>query len=278
MPNPTYDGAVQVGGALRGYRAGRITVTTALRHYTVGVNSLGTCGRDFQFLQARNGVLYQGAEVDAKNWGAGEPWNSCAVHVEAEWHPTYNAGEPVVNDAMADTLGGLAAWLESEWGVRRAESYHGPDRVRSWRGWTDHAYVIQTGDWHHNSWPVDEWERVVNGAKGRDEVQPGLFQPVVNQPLHPHNGKVFVYDYNTHTRTWVRSQAALNEIQYTWGQAGVDAAVRTSVAVNMVLDARDLDAVVGGGGTVPENVATKGDVLESEERVRGDVNKARTVQ
>jgi hypothetical protein len=287
MPNPIYSGAQQVAGAFRGYRIGRIpNLTTALRHYTVGVNSLGTCGRDFQMLQARNGILYQGAEVDCVNYGAGMPWNWNAVHVEAEWHPIYNANEPILNEAMIQSLAAFAEWLEYEWGIRRSESYHGyAGRITSWRGWTDHCWLIQSGDYHYNYWPIEEWNLVASGGVPKEkEVQPGLFQPVVNQPGHPDNGKVFVYDYNTHTKTWIKSMPALNEIQYTWGQAGVDATIRVGVAVNMVLDARDIDTFSlvtppsGGGGSMPTDYARREDIVTSTSAVLSAVNAPRTLQ
>lgn len=165
MPDPFYPGAVQIAGAFRSYGAGRIAqLLTALRHYTVGVNSIGTCGRDFQLLQARDGTLYQGAPVDAVCWGAGDPWNHRAVHIEAEWHPVYNADEPILNDAMIGSLAGLALWLETDWSIRRDASYDGPDRVALWDGWIDHGKVIQTGDWHTNFWPADQWARVAAGG------------------------------------------------------------------------------------------------------------------
>lgn len=278
MPDPYYDGAVQIAGAFRGYVIGRIPVLrTAIRHYTVGVNSIGTCGRDFQMLQARSGVLYQGAEVDSVNYGAGMPWNWQSVHVEAEWHPEYNADEPILSDAMIDSLRGFAAWLETEWGIRRSESYHGyVGRITDWSGWIDHRWLIQTGDWHSNSWPVEEWARVVAApplGEGEDRMQPGLFVDAV--------GRVWVYDPNGHTKTWVRTNEALGAVIALRGLAGLPVTSppwsRNDATDALLADARDTDSfsAVGGGAVV--GIATTADVLASEQRVRGDVNKARTL-
>jgi len=216
MPNPLYPGAVQVAGALRGYAAtgGRpINLTTAIRHYTVGFNSIGTCGRDFQMLQARDGTLYQGAEVDAKNWGAGDPWNGCSVHIEAEWHPSMD--EPVLNAAMIDTQRGFCAWLESEWGINRASSYHGPDRVTSWRGFIDHRWLIQTGDWHTNSWPLDAWEAICATA-------PTIEDDMKSMLIHkPGDLTVWVYDAANGTKTKVANMAALDGMRFLAGKTGL---------------------------------------------------------
>lgn len=223
MGEAIYPRAVQVAGAHRGYRAGRIILTTAIRHYTVGANSLATCGRDFQLLQARDGTLYQGCELDARCWGAGDPWNGRSLHVEAEWHPVLNADEPVLNDAMIDSLAPFAEWLEhdSGWAIRRDASYEGPDRVGAWDGWIDHRWLIQTGDWHYNLWPSDQWQRIVTGRQPAEEasVKPGLFAP---------DGlKVWLYNPATHTKTWVRTMAALKLLQALLAIGGANPQVVT---------------------------------------------------
>lgn len=269
MPDPFYPHAVQVAGANRAYRAGRITrVTTGIRHYTVGVNSIGTCGRDFQFLQARDGVLFQGAEVDAVNWGAGDPWNRCSVHIEAEWHPTYNADEPVLNAAMVATQRPFLAWLESEWGIRRDASYHGPDRLTSWAGFIDHRWLIQSGDWHYNLWPPELWPTLT-----QEETVAGM-QPILAVNLF---GLVYVYDPNAHTKTWIRSPAALSAYQSLRAISGLSPdVIRNDLTDQLLGDAREINHIPdpwptgGGGGT---GGATPAQV---EEIVAADGAKTRT--
>lgn len=259
MSDPIYDGAVQVQGAFRGYGNGRIrNLTTAIRHYTVGANSLGTCGRDFQMLQSRSGVLYQGAEVDAINWGAGDPWNGCSVHIEAEWHPVLNADEPILNDAMVASLRPFCAWLESEWGISRASSYDGPTRVTAWSGFIDHRWLIQTGDWHTNFWPDDQWARVA-APEPAPRIEDRMKPILCVQP----DGKVVVYDPNAHTKTWVRSPAALSSIQALRALEGLSTdIVRNDATDNVTSDARWVEdtpsATAGGGNGGPLTVQLSG--------------------
>lgn len=149
MPNPWYPDALRIDGEHAHYEAGQIIVTTGLCHFTVGRNSRGTCGRDFQFLQERDGVLVQGAPIDARCFGAGDPWNECAVHYEVEYLPGFD--DVVFTDPARAKTRDFAHWLNSEWGVPL--NHWGGVRIPAWNGWVDHGSVIQTGDYHTDGWP-----------------------------------------------------------------------------------------------------------------------------
>lgn len=149
MPEVWYPGAVRIDGDHANYQAGRITVTTGLCHYTVGRNSRGTCGRDFQFLQERDGTLVQGAPIDARCWGAGDPWNGCAVHYEVEYLPGVDVD--VFTEPARVKTRDFVHWLNAQWGVPL--DHWGGARIAAWTGWIDHGSVIQTGDYHTDGWP-----------------------------------------------------------------------------------------------------------------------------
>lgn len=153
MPEVWIPWAVRLDGAHANYEAGRIgNVTTGLAHYTVGRNSTGTCGRDFQLLGARDGTLYQGAPIDAVCWGAGDPWNGCSVHYEIEYLP--GADDAVFTDLCRDTTQRTVHWVHDNWGIP-LDYYHGP-RIPAHNGWIAHDSVIQTGDYHNDFWPAED--------------------------------------------------------------------------------------------------------------------------
>lgn len=244
MPSTTYPDAVQVQGALRGYRAGRIrNLTTMLCHYTVGINSLGTCGRDFQFLQARNGVLYQGAEIDAVNWGAGDPWNGCSVHVEVEYLP--GVDDVIITPAARESLRRFVHWLGPEWSLDLGpDGYYDGPRVPAWSGAIAHRAVIQTGDWHSNYWPGEDWAYISGEAPPEEEDR---MKPVLCvQP----DGKVVHYDPNTHTKTWIRTPEALSAVQALRALDGLPTdIVRNAATDGATTDARWIEDTPAGGSS-----------------------------
>lgn len=151
--NPWCPYATRVAGRFADYGAGRIAnLTTGLAHYTVGKNSIGTCGEYFQILAARDGTLFQGAPVDAVNWGSGDPWNGCSVHCEVEYLP--GVDDTVFTDVQRDAVQAFAHWLHDEWGVP-LDYYDGP-RIPAHTGWISHRSLIQTGDYHNDFWPADD--------------------------------------------------------------------------------------------------------------------------
>lgn len=163
MGNPWYPDAVKHNGAHANYQAGQIDVVTGLCHYTVGFNSIGTCGRDFQFLIDRDGTVHQGAPVDARCWGAGDPWNGRAVHIEVEFYPGVDA--TIFTDAARSSTGKLVRWLNADWLIplQHYAGYYPAVRLTEYNGFIDHAAVIQTDAWHNDFWPADDWAAMIAG-------------------------------------------------------------------------------------------------------------------
>jgi len=140
-------------------------VSAVVCHYTVGVNSIGTLGRDFTFLVDRDGDIHQGAPVDAVVYHAGEPWNHRGPGIEAEYHPAYDdvdgdgpEEDEILTEAQVASLNALVHWLHTEWGVTLTY-YDGP-RIRDYQGFIAHRAVIQTGDWHDDYWPPADTARI----------------------------------------------------------------------------------------------------------------------
>jgi hypothetical protein len=166
MAEVWYPFAIRRYGAHANYERGTNSMRAVVCHYTVGVNSIGTLGRDFTFLIDRDGDVHQGCPVNAKVWHAGEPWNTTSCGIEVEYHPTYDdedgdgpEDEEVMTEAQVEALHGLVMWLHHEWGIP-LDFYDGP-RVSSWHGFINHASLIQTGTWHYDYWPRADWDRIV---------------------------------------------------------------------------------------------------------------------
>jgi hypothetical protein len=166
MANPWYPNAIRHEGAHANYEAGQVLhVSAVVCHFTVGVNSIGTLGRDFTFLVDRDGDVHQGAPVDARVYHAGEPWNSRGPGIEVEYHWLVDDAEgdgqddeDVMTEAQVAALHALVAWLRDEWGVT-FEYYDGP-RIYNYQGFIAHRAVIQSGDWHSDYWPASDAVRI----------------------------------------------------------------------------------------------------------------------
>ena len=141
-----YPSAVWRPGVNAGYRAGRASMTTAVCHTTVGRNSLPIMDRGyFNFLVARDGTIYQGAEADAITWHAGN-WNPRGPGIEVEYLDEDTIFTP---EAYAATAG-LVEWLI---GLGIPDDFYDGPRVATHRGFITHRSLIQTGDAHSDYWP-----------------------------------------------------------------------------------------------------------------------------
>ena len=141
-----YPGAVWRPGKNAGYAAGRSSMTTAVCHYTVGKNSLPIMDRGyFNFLVARDGTVYQGAEADAVTWHAGN-WNTRGPGIEVEHLDEDDIFTPEAYAATAR----LVEWLI---GLGIPDAFYDGPRTNGFDGFITHRSLIQTGDAHHDYWP-----------------------------------------------------------------------------------------------------------------------------
>jgi hypothetical protein len=184
-----YPFAVRRPGVFANYGGGaeRNRMEVVKCHYTVGYNSLGTLGRDFQFLVSRDGTVYQGAPVDAICWDSGE-WNDAGPGVEIEHMPA-TEGDIFTPEAREATRG-LCQWLISEHGFP-AVHWDG-DRISEYggfRGFIDHCDLIQTQQ-HNDYWPADDVAYILgNGAGGLDNMDLAQIDAWMNQQTERITGK-----------------------------------------------------------------------------------------
>lgn len=160
MANPRYPGAVWNPGVNAGYPAGRNLMLTAVRHYTVGIDSTGIGLQGyFTFLISRDGRVQQFAEVDAITWHAG-PYNTLGPGIEVEY-----LDEPDIFTPEAEAATKLLVeWLASEWGLP-TDQYVGPriPMQLAPNGWIDHSSIEQTEE-HFDYWPQPVWEAITKPA------------------------------------------------------------------------------------------------------------------
>jgi hypothetical protein len=239
MPEARYPKAVWQPGVNAGYRAGRTMVRTAVCHFTVGRASapIGERGY-FQFLIGRDGTVTQFAETDAVCWHGGDPWNSRGPGIEVEYLPGHD--DVMFTDAALAACGDLVRWLHDEWLVP-LDFYDGP-RVGSHHGFITHRSLIQTGDAHSDYWSQEDWDRMVTPTEGDDLVKPLLLRPIPAGANDPDQGKTWVYDPYAHTKTWVRTGAALERVVALLGQPDLDPAYAPLIA-----DAREVTSASAGG-------------------------------
>lgn len=155
MASQWYPNAIRVVSAATGFAFGRNRMEAVKCHYTVGRNSYGVGVRGyFQFLIARDGTVWQFAEVSALCYDSGE-WNDAGPGIEIEYHPNYD--DAIFTGAARDAAKALVQWLHSEHGFPL--EHWGGDRISEFagfRGFIDHADLIQT-EQHHDYWPEADW-------------------------------------------------------------------------------------------------------------------------
>ena len=143
-----YPGAVWRPGVNAGYRGGRNLMRLAVCHYTVGSNSLPVMDRGyFNFLVARDGTIYQGAEADAVTWHAGTA-NPYGPGIEVEY---LDEPEGIFTPEAYAATAGLVEWLI---GLGIPDAFYDGPRINpgSFSGFLTHRSVQQP-DAHSDYWP-----------------------------------------------------------------------------------------------------------------------------
>lgn len=230
-----YPGAVWRPGRNAGYAAGRNRMQLCVCHYTVGrVDSdLSVMDRGyFNFLVARDGTVYQGAEADALTWHAGTA-NAWGPGIEVSYLPGVD-DELWTPEAYAATAD-LVAWLI---GLGIPDAFYDGPRIdpAGFSGFLTHRSVQQP-DGHSDWWP--ELPRR-NAPKENDRMKPGLF-------LDKPSGRVYVYDPNNNTKTWLQTPEALAAWQALAAVNGVSTdIVDNATSRKLLADAVDLRATPTG--------------------------------
>ena len=189
-----YPGAVWRPGVNAGYRAGRSSMETVVCHYTVGRASAPIGDRGyFHFLIGRDGTVTQFCEADAVAWHAGDPWNSRGPGIEIEYLDEATIFTPAQHAACA----ALIAWLPIP-----HQFYDGP-RLAAWDGYITHRSLLQSGDAHSDYWDRSDWDAMTAPAATEEPDMSWLIHEIAT-------GKVWVFNLDTHTKTWLRSPDALS--------------------------------------------------------------------
>jgi len=238
MPEEWYPQAVRMPGAAAGWTKGRTPVQTVVCHYTVGRDSTGIGVQGyFHWLVRRNGEIVQFCETSALSWHAGNEGNPLGPGIEVEYLP--GADDTIFTPEALQATGQLVRWLISEWGVDA--NYYDPEQRMPLplpAGFIAHRSLPNQD--HTDYWPREDWDQMVGGPQPapeeRSRMKPVLFVDAA--------GKVWVYDPNNHTKTWVKSPEALNDIAALWAISGVDATLHNNLQ-KMVADAVEIKA----GGT-----------------------------
>lgn len=159
------DGLVHLPGRNAGYRAGRITLRSAVRHETVGRNSrqIGLNGY-FPFLLPKEDPAEQYGEWDSTHWHACE-WNAWSFGLELERFP----GEPMTANQVW-----WAAYI-----ILAIQEHTGQALTLDWidepiasptsgpAGYLNHgALLIRACDPHSDGWTFDEWQQILTAIGG----------------------------------------------------------------------------------------------------------------
>lgn len=239
MPDEWYAQATRMPGAAAGWAKGRTPVNTVVCHYTVGRDStnIGVQGY-FHWLVRRNGEIVQFCETSALSWHAGNEGNPLGPGIEVEYLP--GVDDEIFTAEARDACGKLVRWLISDWGVEA--TYYDPEQRMPLplpHGFIAHRSLPNQD--HTDCWPRSDWDQMVGSSPSPEVVRmkPVLFVDAA--------GKVWVYDPNNHTKTWVKSPEALNEIAALWAIAGTDATLHNNLQ-KMVADAVEIKA---GATTAP---------------------------
>jgi hypothetical protein len=246
MPTEWFPGATRTPGAAAGWAKGRTPVRTVVCHYTVGRNS-DAIGRQgiFHWLVRRDGEIVQYCETSALAWHAGNEGNPLGPGIEVEYLP--GVDDTIFTPEALAATGALVRWLIDEWGV--APVYIDPvDRLALPlpNGFVAHRSLPNQD--HTDYWPREDWAQMLATPRPPEKtrMKPVLFVDAA--------GRVWVYDPNAHTKTWVRSPEALNQIAALWAISGVDATLHNNLE-QMVADAVEVKAGATGPGPAPGSLS-----------------------
>jgi hypothetical protein len=200
-----YSLAVWDPGVNANYNAGTSTMQAVVCHYTVGRDSrpIGRRGY-FNFLVARDGMVYQFAPADAINWHAGLPWNLYGPGIEIEYLPGYD-DEIFTLEAYHSTAL-LVEWLSTTYNIP-LDFYDG-ERIKQFNGFITHRSLIQTGDAHSDWWPELPITHNPKPPPKEDEMK-GIF---VSDSTPGGDGKVWFL--NNGVRTYARSPRYIDLVAY----------------------------------------------------------------
>lgn len=245
-----YPDATWWPGAAAGYRWGRTPLLSTVCHFTVGRDSAGIGLRGiFNFLVRRDGEVVQFAEADARCGHAGDPYNSRGPGIEVEYLP--GVDDTMFTDVQLAATGGLVRWL-SQW--MPLDYYDNPAvRLPDWAGFISHRSIVSNADLHSDYWDRADWDRMVTPTEETFRMKPGLF-------LDAATGRVYVYDPNNHTKTWLMTPDALASWQAIAALNGISTdIVDNATSRTLLADAVDLRVQsTSGGAAVPLTVTLTG--------------------
>lgn len=199
-------------GVAAGYTRGRNRMRSVKCHYTAGRDSDDLIRREglAQWLVTRDGQVIQYAEADALCYDSGE-WNDDGPGIEIEYLDEPDIFTP---EAYAATAG-LVEWLIGL-GIPGV-FYDGPRLPEgSFSGFITHRSLQQSQP-HSDWWP--SLPRITNPSPTEDRMTPELF-------LDAPTGKVYVYNPNACTATWLQDPDALAAVQSHMALHGVDPAIK----------------------------------------------------
>jgi hypothetical protein len=284
-------GAILDPGRHWSYQAGYSSCLMDVWHYTVGSNSIALIRNNgLAAFLIRDEGIYQFAPSNAVCFTQCE-WNRVATATEVE------SLDGSISQAQLNHLRYLTLWKTVTHGI--PQMWHTGWRLPlgyDFRGVTNHRDLVHRAcDMHDDGFDTWVWEFVAGPG-----TAPAKRMAMASHLIHevregPDLGKVYDYDADAHTKTWIRNPNALdaqvqlrNIVIYYGGWA--DKTVHTTADNEWLWgkcldDARSIDDMPmnykppsgGGGAPLPADLATKADVLESEGRVREDVNKDRTL-
>lgn len=257
MPDEWYPQATRMPGAAANWAKGRTPVRTVICHFTVGRDStsIGVNGY-FHWLVRRNGEIVQFCETSALAWHAGNEGNPVGPGIEVEYLP--GADDDIFTPEARAACGALVRWLHTEWSVPL--DFFDPEQRMPLPlppGFVAHRSLPNQD--HTDTWPRADWDQMIGSPQPAPEasrMKPVLFVDAA--------GKVWVYDPNNHTKTWVRSPDALNEIAALWAISGTDVTLHNNLQ-KMVADAVEIKA--GAATSSPAGALSDADKNDIATRV-----------
>lgn len=272
-------GALYDPGVHWNYQAGHTLAAMLVWHYTVGSNSIALIrDRGLAPVLIRDDVIWQFAPLDARCFTQCE-FNGRAIGYEVE------SLDGSISDAELGLLGYATVWALTQHGIPPV-FYDGPRMAvgTPYVGVTNHRNLMHHAcDMHSDGFDRWVWDAIMGAAppaqeddntmlpeylvKNVDDGQWWHFPPMQAEPVRV-SGE-FVLARASFMATGESNGPTIIAIQGSRQGALIRLAQIITAAV---------PPPSGGGAPLPADVATKADIAASEQRVRADVNKARTVQ